>query len=138
MTTNDLKHTLEECEAGWSTHDIERVILLCTDDCTYEDVPLAAVNHGKHELRVFGQQVFDAFPDLKLELTSHVATSDSAMLKWAMSGTHQGDLQGILGNRQIILGARSDRPAAHGRTDQPQSDYWDMAALLTQLGLNAV
>ena len=89
MTTINLERTLDEWAAGWSTQDIERVVSLCTDECLYEDVPLGVVNHGRDELRAFGQQVFNAFPDFKIELTTHIAAGDWAMLEWTMSGTHK-------------------------------------------------
>jgi steroid delta-isomerase-like uncharacterized protein len=135
MTTIGLEHTLEEWAIAWSTQDVERLISLCTDDCVYEDVPFAWVNHGKDELRAFGQQVFNAFPDFRIELASHFAAADSAMLEWTMSGTHQGDLPGMPATgrafsvRGVTVLALDD-----GRISR-NSDYWDMATLLTQLGL---
>jgi steroid delta-isomerase-like uncharacterized protein len=136
MTTIDLQHALDEWAAGWSTQDVERVISLCTEQCVYEDVPLGVVNHGKEELRVFGQQVFNAFPDFKIELTTHVAAGNWAMLEWTMSGTHQGDLPGMPATAKSF----SVRGATALQIDDGlisrNSDYWDMATLLTQLGLN--
>ena len=135
MSTINLEHTLDEWAAGWSTQDIERVLSLCTDQCLYEDVPLAVVNHGKEELRAFGQQVFNAFPDFKIELTTHIAAADWAMLEWTMSGTHQADLPGMpaTGKHVEVRGASIVEfvGARIGRC----SDYWDMATFLKQLGL---
>jgi steroid delta-isomerase-like uncharacterized protein len=135
MTTVELQHTLEEWAAGWSTRDVERVISLCTEQCVYEDVPLGVVNKGKDELRAFGEQVFEAFPDLKIELTTQVAATDWAMLEWIMSGTHQGNLPGLpsTGERFSVRGA-TVLQLEDGRIIR-NSDYWDMATLLTQLGL---
>lgn len=135
MTTINLEHTLEEWAAGWSTQDIERVLSVCTDDCLYEDVPLGVVNHGKEELRAFGEQVFNAFPDFKIELSSHVAAGDWAMLEWTMSGTHQADLPGMPATgRPFSVRGATGLQLAKGRISR-NSDYWDMATLLTQLGL---
>jgi steroid delta-isomerase-like uncharacterized protein len=135
MTTVELQHTLEEWTAGWSTRDVERVISLFTDQCVFEDVPLGVVNQGKDELRAFGEQVFGAFPDLKIELTTHIAAADWAMLEWIMSGTHQGNLPGLpsTGERFSVRGA-TVLQLEDGRISR-ESDYWDMATLLTQLGL---
>ena len=127
--------SLDEWAAGWSTQDIERVISLCTDRCVYEDVPLGVVNHGKQELRAFGQQVFDAFPDFKIELTTHVAANDWAMLEWTMSGTHRGDLPGMPAtSKPFSVRGATALQLEDGRISR-NSDYWDMATLLTQLGL---
>jgi steroid delta-isomerase-like uncharacterized protein len=136
MTTIDLERTLDEWATGWSTQDIERVISLCTDQCLYEDVPLGIVNHGKEELRAFGQQVFNAFPDLKIELSTQVVAGDWAMLEWTMAGTHKGDLPGMpaTGKSFSVQGATTLQ-IENGRISR-NSDYWDMATLHTQLGLN--
>ena len=135
MTTINYDRTLEEWAAGWSTQDIERVISLCTDHCLYEDVPLGIVNNGKDELRAFGQQVFNAFPDLEIHLTAHVAAADCAMLEWTMSGTHQADLLGMpaTGKSFSVRGATALQ-LDDGLISR-NSDYWDMATVLTQLGL---
>jgi steroid delta-isomerase-like uncharacterized protein len=135
MTTTNPERTLDEWAAGWSTQNIERVISLCTDDCLYEDVPLSVVNHGKDELRAFGQQVFNAFPDFKIELVSQFAAADWAMLEWTMSGTHHGDLPGMPATgRSFSVRGATVLALDDGRISR-NSDYWDMAALLTQLGL---
>lgn len=135
MTTINIEHTLDEWAVGWSTRDIERVVALCTEDCVYEDVPLGVTNHGKEELRAFGQQVFNAFPDFKIELTTQAAAGDWAMLEWTMSGTHQADLPGMpaTGKSFSVRGATALQ-LDDGRISR-DSDYWDMATLLTQLGL---
>jgi steroid delta-isomerase-like uncharacterized protein len=137
MTTVNLEHTLEEWAAGWSAPDIERVVSICTEQCVYEDVPLAVVTHGKQELRGFGEQVFDAFPDFKIELSAHFAAGDWAMLEWTMSGTHRGDLPGMpaTGASFSVRGATALQ-LEDGRISR-DSDYWDMATLLKQLGLMA-
>jgi steroid delta-isomerase-like uncharacterized protein len=135
MTTINLELTFDEWAAGWSTQDIERVVSLCTDQCVYEDVPLGVANHGKQELRAFGQQVFTAFPDFKIQVTNHVTAGDWAMLEWTMSGTHQADLPGIpaTGKSFSVRGATA-LELDDGRISR-NSDYWDMATLLRQLGL---
>lgn len=51
----------------WSSHDMDQVLPLYTDDCIYEDVTLGAVNHGKEELRDFGQLFISASPTSRLK-----------------------------------------------------------------------
>jgi steroid delta-isomerase-like uncharacterized protein len=52
-----------------------------------------------------------------------------------MSGTHQGDLPGMPATRKsfAVRGATA-LELDNGRISR-NSDYWDMATLLTQLGL---
>ena len=64
----------------WSSHDMDQVLPLYTDDCIYEDVTLGAVNHGKVELRRFGQMFISGFPDVRFEMTSGFVAANWAGL----------------------------------------------------------
>src|SRR5215510_9678187 len=44
--TRRVGRMFEEWAAAWSHHDIPKLLALCTDDCTYEDVTLGAVTRG--------------------------------------------------------------------------------------------
>ena len=57
------------------------------------------------------------------------------MLEWTMSGTHKDDLPGMpaTGKSFSVRGATALQ-LDDGRISR-NSDYWDMATLLTQLGL---
>jgi predicted ester cyclase len=45
------------------------------------------VARGKQELRARMQGIFAAWPDIKLELTSHFSSGDHHCIKWIASGT---------------------------------------------------
>ena len=61
----DAEKTLEAWAADWSSPDIEHLLSLFTDDCTYEDVTFGVVNRGKAELKAFANGIFAAFPRLQ-------------------------------------------------------------------------
>jgi steroid delta-isomerase-like uncharacterized protein len=79
----------------WSSHDMGRLLELFTDDVVYEDVTMGVVNHGKTELRTFGEGFFVGFPDITFEVTSRFANGTWGALEWVMRGTHRGDLPGM-------------------------------------------
>lgn len=118
----------------WSSHDWDRLLPLFTDDVAYEDVTMGALNHGKGELRAFGEAFFAAFPDVAFELTRRFATAEQGGAEWVMRGTHRGDLPGLpaTGKPVEVRGASifefSDAKISRC------ADYWDMASLLRQLG----
>jgi steroid delta-isomerase-like uncharacterized protein len=57
------------------------------------------------------------------------------MLEWTMSGTHQGDLPGMPATgRSFSVRGATVLQLADGLISR-NSDYWDMATLLGQLGL---
>jgi steroid delta-isomerase-like uncharacterized protein len=134
----------ERWAAGWSAHDPERVAALYTDDCVYEDVPLGAVGRGRRELLALGRpfplcgvagRPQDAFPDFAIEPTGGFVAGDRAAMEWVMSGTHARGLPGVpaSGRRFRVRGA-TVLELRDGRVTR-NTDYWDTATLLTQLGL---
>lgn len=125
---------LDEWAAAWSSHDMDRVTALFTDDCTYEDVTLGVVNRGKEELRQFGNGFLAAMPDVKFPLHSKVVGQDRAALEWTMTGTQTGALGDLpaTGKSCTVRGS-SVLEVRDGRFSRC-SDYWDMMTLLKQLG----
>src|SRR5690349_12314920 len=132
-----LTQVLDDWGRHWSSHDMDRLLPLFADDVIYEDVTMGAVNHGKDELRRFGQGFFVGFPDITFEVTSRFASGSSGALEWVMRGTHHGDLPGMpaTGKRVEVRGASIIEFA--GDKIRRCSDYWDMVTFLKQLGLMA-
>jgi steroid delta-isomerase-like uncharacterized protein len=125
---------IDQWAAAWSSHDMERVLALITDDCIYEDVALGQVFHDKEELRAFGQGVFDASPDFRIEVTAQSLSGLVAHAEWVISGTDQGGLidgQPATGKRYSFRGASGFEL----RDDKIRrcSDYWNRTTLLNQL-----
>ena len=50
MATTTTDRALQDWATHWSSHDMEALLSIFTDDCIYEDVTLGVVNHGKAEL----------------------------------------------------------------------------------------
>jgi steroid delta-isomerase-like uncharacterized protein len=120
----------------WSSHDMDQLLSLFTDDCVYEDVTLGIVNHGKGELTAFAHGFFTAFPDFHVELQSHFDTGEWAAVEWVMSGTHEGDLMGTPPtHKRFSLRGASTFELADGKIRRC-SDYWDFAIFAKQLGLS--
>jgi steroid delta-isomerase-like uncharacterized protein len=126
---------VDDWAQGWSAHDWNLLLPLFTDDLTYEDVTMGAVNRTKDELRAFGDAFFAGFPDVTFELTSKCATDTRGAAEWIMRGTHRGDMPGMpaTGKPVEVRGASVFEFA--GAKIRRCSDYWDMATLLKQLGL---
>ena len=125
---------IQEWAAGWAGRDVERVAAVLTDDCVYEDVPMAVVNHGKAEFRAFARAFLAAVPDFDMKLTSDLSSGDWAAAEWEMSGTQSGDLLNMpaSGRTFSVRGASVFEVA--GERIRRCSDYWDAASWLRQLG----
>src|SRR5947209_3197653 len=114
----------------WSAHDMDRLVALLTDDVTYEDVPMGAINHGPAAVRVFGQNFFSGFPDISFELKSSFASDGGGGAEWIMRGTHTGDLPGMpaTGKRIEVRGASIFEFS--GDRIRRCTDYWNLATFL--------
>jgi steroid delta-isomerase-like uncharacterized protein len=135
MTNSDAERVLDDWATAWSSHNSGNVLSLFTDDCVYEDVTFGVVNHGKKELQAFADGVFAGIPDFKIELTARFAAGMSAGMEWIMSGTHKGDFPGMpaTGKRFSVRGVTIIE--LHGGKIRRNSDYWDAASVMKQVGL---
>ena len=133
---SEAANTLQRWAELWSSHKINELLTLFTDDSTYEDVTFGVVNRSKHELKAFAEGIFAAFPDFALTLTSKFVATGWAAMEWVITGTHVGDLPGIPATQKRF----SIRGATILELDGPKirrnSDYWDLATFLKQVGLS--
>jgi steroid delta-isomerase-like uncharacterized protein len=130
-----LERVIDEWARHWSSHDLDSLLSLFTDDVVFEDVAQGAVHRGKDGLRAFAERVFAGFPDVTLELTSRFATENRGGGEWVMRGTNRGEVPGMpTTGKQVDLRGASIFEFADGKIRR-YSDYWDMATFLKQLGL---
>jgi steroid delta-isomerase-like uncharacterized protein len=139
MATSDLERMIDDWAIAWSStdsNDPERVLALFVDECVFEDVTFGVVARGKEELRGFVEGAFAAVPDFKYRLTSRFASSQWAAIEWVMSGTHKGDFPGIpaTGKRFSSVRGSTILELEAGKVRR-ESDYWDAATLMKQVGL---
>jgi steroid delta-isomerase-like uncharacterized protein len=133
----DIEKTLEAWAADWSSHDIDHLLSLFIDDCIYEDVTFGVINNGKAELKAFAEGIFAAFPDFKIELTSRFASGSWAGMEWIISAIHKGDLPGMPAtNKSFSIRGATIIELQTGKIKR-NSDYWDLATFLKQVGLMA-
>ena len=134
MATN-IERVFQDYYASWSSHDAEKVASFFTDDLVYEDVPMAAIQRGKEEFKASWSSFFDACPDFKVELKSLVVSGDRAASEWVMTGKLVKDLPGLpaTGKGFSIRGASIFE--LEDSKIKRNADYWDLMALLQQVGL---
>jgi steroid delta-isomerase-like uncharacterized protein len=82
-------------------HDAEAMSALWTDQ-TYQRFP-DRVCHGTSEIRAYFDEVFAAIPDVVVEMLSLVEQGDEVFVRWRLSGTQRGRLQGLEGTGRRIL-----------------------------------
>ncbi|MBV9544640.1 MAG: nuclear transport factor 2 family protein [Chloroflexi bacterium] len=72
------ERAIDEWAQTWSSHDVESLLALHTDDAVVEDVARGAVFHGKDELRAFAE----AFVTGDRVNDRYSPTSRFARLRW--------------------------------------------------------
>jgi steroid delta-isomerase-like uncharacterized protein len=136
MTTSESERVFIQWAAAWSSQDPQKLLPLFTDDCFFEDVTFNVVSRGKEELRGFANGAFAAVPDFKIEVTRQFATDQWATVEWVMSGTHKGDFPGLPGTGKRFSSVRGSSVfELKGGKIRRESDYWDAATFMKQVGL---
>lgn len=85
-----MEHVLAE-----NRRDLEKLIETLSDEAVYEIVPLKKFWRGKDEIRQFYHSLWEAVPDVKLDLKSRVADEHYVVEESHVYGTHTGPLFGI-------------------------------------------
>lgn len=135
MATAATEQVLEQWATAWSSHDADKVLSLLTEDCIYEDVTFGVVTRGQKEVRAFADGVFAGIPDFKIELTAKFATDTWGAMEWIMSGTHKGDFPGMPATGRRFSGRGITIVELQAGKIRRNSDYWDAAGVMRQVGL---
>jgi len=116
---------------AWNSHDPDAVEDLFTEDGVYEDVTLGLVNRGPAQIRGYAVFYFTAVPDFRIDLIASSFKGGHGPIEWVASGTDQGIYK--TGKKFAVRGATIFD--ARGTKISRDSDYYDFATLLRQLGL---
>ena len=131
----DLDKQMRDVVAAMNAHDIEKYLSFATDDVIAENVAMGVIIRGKEEYRNNLKLLFAAFPDYRIELTSHFASGNRSCAEAVASGTHKGDFMGIpaTGKTFSVRGV-SVAELREGKASRITS-YSDSASMLRQLGV---
>jgi len=100
-------------EAAFNNRDLDALIALFAEEFVYRDPNGEA--RGREATRLREENLFRAFPDIKVEMTPFAWTQTTLAMTATMSGTFKGEF--VVGDRVLIpTGKRfSFRFAAHFR-----------------------
>lgn len=133
------RELVNELYRAWSTHEVDRIDAIFTDDAVYEDVAGGQVCRGKAEIKDLLRNTLAFAPDLRATLRSLVIAGDTATTEWLIEGTQAaparaggvGELPAT-GRRFRLRGASV--LVFRGGSIATVTDYYDMVTFLTQLG----
>jgi steroid delta-isomerase-like uncharacterized protein len=127
----------EQFLAAWSKDDPGGLLALCSDDCVYEDVTVAAVSRSHKELRDFFTMFRTALPDMTFTSEGVTACDKGVTVEWTVTGTHTGDVPGLppaTNKAAEVRGVSVIDLDANGLI-RGCRDYWDAATWFRQIGL---
>jgi steroid delta-isomerase-like uncharacterized protein len=132
----DTKKMMNECIAGWNSHDITKIISFFTEDGIYEDAATGITYKGKKEITTYLNSLFMDIPDWKLELKSLFDSGEWVGSEIVTSGTHaHSSTPGIHATgRTFSLPGTTIIQLFKGKIIR-QSEYYNYASFLRQLGL---
>jgi steroid delta-isomerase-like uncharacterized protein len=117
---------------AWNSHNPDNVVALFTEDALVEDLTLGAVSQGLAEIRDFAVSAFTAFPDIHFDLVDSTLKGGHGTIEWVFSGTDTGAFGGT-GLRFSVRGVTV--MDVRGTKLTRQTDYWDLATVLREIGL---
>jgi steroid delta-isomerase-like uncharacterized protein len=119
----------------WNRHDVAGILSHYDDEITWHDMAMGRTHRGKAEVGAVLRAIFDAVPDLRLDLTTRVPHGDSVAEEYTLTGTHLGTLFGVPATgRRLRIQAVSFVRMRNGRLAE-DNFYIDVAGVLVQMGL---
>lgn len=134
MVANNMDPHIEHAIEAFNDHDTDRLMDEMATGATFTD-PLEEEISGA-ELHEYTAEIFEAFPDLRLEVKRIISSDDGvAAIEGDYVGTHNGTLDGIppTGNTVVVPTMTVIDFSDDGITSW--RDYWDQQAFSEQLGL---
>ena len=131
----DNRQVVEQHIKAWSNGDIDGIVACFTEDCVFEDMALQTRFEGHDAVREFAVAVFGAIPDFQWTPTRVFGDGASMCIESHFSGTQTGDFPGIPATNKYASARAASVFELQGNKFKRCSDYWDMAAVLKQIGL---
>lgn len=121
---------------AWNRHDGAGVASFMTEGCVYEDVALGETHTGRDDIRDWVNSMIGQFSsNYHFVTTSFQQSGDAYAAEWTLTGTHDG-AEGPMppsGKAFTIRGVSIG--TVDGGKIAKNTDYWDMAAFLGQIGM---
>jgi steroid delta-isomerase-like uncharacterized protein len=119
---------LQQASETFNGGDAAAVAALYAEDGIHEDIPAGVRVQGREAITAYVDEVFGQLNDFRFEPVFGSKDGDVAVLEYTLSGTDPGSGQPVT-YRGVIV-AEYD-----GDLIRRSTDYYDLASILSQLGL---
>ncbi len=115
--------------------DLDLTEEIIAPDFVQHDPNMPEQLHGPEAYKGYVSKYRSAFPDLHVEVEDQVAEGDKVSTRWTATGTHEGDLMGIVptGRRVRVAGMDIIR-VSDGKIAESWGNY-DVMGMMRQLGV---
>lgn len=126
---------VKQANGDWSQGNLEVYRGYIAPEYRYYSPSISAKPISIEEVFEMGNKFRGAFPDINWEVEELIASGDKVILRYVLSGTHQGKFQGIpaTGNKVEASGITIIR-IENGKFVEEREEF-DMLGLMTQLGM---
>ena len=132
----DISDVHKEIERAMNAHDAAKIASLYAEDGVYENDPVAVALKGREAIKAYMNVVFSTFPDFRLDVKNAFVSGNLSAAEMVMSGTHKGPLpDGTPATGKSFSVKLCVIGEFQGNLVKRVTHYWDMAALMRQLGL---
>lgn len=133
MAKDNLEKSRVIFEEVWNQKSVERIDDLVATDYIHHDV-LSPDQKGIEAYKQFVHLYRSAFPDIHFKIEDEIADGDKVVIRWTVTGTHNGDLPGLsrTGRRISVTGITIAR-LSDGKFVESWNN-WDALGMMQQLG----
>ena len=120
-------------EEVWNQKKLEQVSELVAADYVHHDVQ-SPDRKGIEAYRQFVDFYLNAFPDIHFNIEDEISAGDTVVIRWTVTGTHNGDLPGLpRTGRPISVTGISIARLRDGKFVESWNN-WDALGMMQQLG----
>ena len=133
MAEKENIQTAKEALAAFNAHDIEGYLRHVDNSYVGESETMGKV-HGHQGLRQMLTTMFQAFPDLHIEVEDLIASGDHVVSRAVLTGTHKGSFAGVPAtNKKVSWHGCNVVEVKNGKAIRSRM-YADNLSLMRQLG----
>jgi len=139
MTEQDNIKAANSFFEAWNAGDLRKALPYQSEDYRSE-APGSPAPLNRDQSLAYNQNFLTAFPDSKFKIVLTVVQGDYVVTNWTITGKNTGPLQSPSGaivpptGKTVTITGSSTVQLHNGKATRTWN-YWDMAAMLGQLGL---
>ncbi|MBV0922833.1 ester cyclase [Halomicroarcula limicola] len=133
--TPDVEGLMQDYQELWNEKQYGKIPEVVSESITVHDPSYPTVVEGRDGLEAYLRELHEGFPDFHVTIDEMLASGDTVMAEWTVTGTHEGQFGEFppTGNAMELHGMDTVR-LADGEI-QEHRVYFDVREMFEQLDL---